>query len=69
MTKEDTITSYFMKISKFKNQLQETGEKISDSKLITVAINSLPKKWDGFANSIYARKEVPSFEEYGLNVQ
>jgi len=45
-----------MNISKIKDQHQEIGEKISDSKWITVEINALPEDQDDFASSICAKK-------------
>lgn len=63
MKKEDNVASYFIKISKIRDQLQGVGKTISDSKLITTVINALPKTCDGFVGDIYARKETPTFQE------
>lgn len=65
MKKEDTIASYFMKPSKIEDQLQEAGEKISDSELITVAIHALPNRRDKplFIEVVHSSKGHQSHSE------
>jgi S-adenosylmethionine synthetase len=63
MNDDDSITSYFVRISRLKNQLQAIEEIISEKELVNIVLNGLPKTWDAFAASMNTRKEYPTFEE------
>jgi hypothetical protein len=63
MTKDDTISSYFVRISQLRDQLQAIDEAIPDKEIVTIALNGLPRSWDAFASSMNTRKEFPTFEE------
>lgn len=63
MTRNDTIASYFMKISQLRDQLQVIDEVISEKELVTTTLNGLTNSWDSFVSGICAKKEVPKFEE------
>jgi hypothetical protein len=63
MNDEDNITSYFVRISQLRDQLQAIGEIISEKELVNIVLNGLPKTWDAFAASMNTRKEYPTFEE------
>ena len=41
MSKEEGITSYFMKISEMQDQLDEMGEVMYDKKITTMVLNAL----------------------------
>jgi hypothetical protein len=62
MNDEDNITSYFVRISQLRDQLQAIEEIISEKELVNI-LNGLPKTWDAFAASMNTRKKYPTFEE------
>jgi hypothetical protein len=63
MNDDDNITSYFVRISQLRDQLQVIEEIISEKELVNIVLNGLPKTWDAFAASMNTRKEYPTFEE------
>ena len=44
LSREEGITSYIMRISKIRDQLQELGEVMSNSEMIIVVLNALPEE-------------------------
>jgi hypothetical protein len=63
MNDDDSITSYFVRISQLRDQLQAIEEITSKKELVNIVLNGLPKTWDAFATSMNTRKEYPTFEE------
>jgi hypothetical protein len=63
MNDDDNITSYFVKISQLRYQLQPIEEIISEKELVNIILIGLPKTWDAFAASMNTRKEYPIFEK------
>jgi hypothetical protein len=63
MNGEHNITSYFVRISQLRDQLQAIEEIISEKELVNIVLNGLPKTWDAFVASMNTRKEYPIFEE------
>jgi hypothetical protein len=63
MNDDDNITSYFVRISQLRDQLQAIEEITSEKELVNIVLNGLPKTWDAFATSMNTRKEYPTFEE------
>jgi hypothetical protein len=63
MNDDDSITSYFVRISQLRDQLQAIEEIISEKELVNIVLNGLPKTWDAFVASMNTRKEYPTFEE------
>jgi hypothetical protein len=63
MNDDDSIASYFVRISKLRDQLQAIEEIISEKELVNIVLNGLPKTWDAFAASMNTRKECRTFEE------
>jgi hypothetical protein len=65
MTKDDTITTFFMKISMIRDQLGELGaigETILDRELVMITLNALPSHWEPFIQSISPRADLPQFD-------
>jgi hypothetical protein len=62
MTKDDTITTFFMKISKIRDQLGAMGETITDRELVMITLNALPIHWEPFIQSISGRLDLPLFD-------
>jgi putative lipoic acid-binding regulatory protein len=63
MNVDDSIKSYFVRISQLRDQLQAIKEIISKKELVNIVLDGLPKTWDAFAASMNTRKEYPTFEE------
>jgi hypothetical protein len=63
MNDDDSITSYFVRISQLRDQLQAIEEIISKKELVNIVLNGLPKTWDTFAARMNTRTEYPTFEE------
>jgi hypothetical protein len=63
MNDDDNITSYLVRISQLRDQLQAIEEIILDKELVNIVLNGIHKTWDAFAASMNTRKEDPTFEE------
>jgi hypothetical protein len=63
MNDDDNITSYFVKISRLRDQLQAIEEIISKKELVNIVLNGLAKTCDAFSTSMNTRKDYPTFEE------
>jgi hypothetical protein len=63
MNNDDSITSYFVRISQLRDQLQAIEEITSEKELVNIVLNGLPKTWGAFVASMNTRKEYPTFEE------
>jgi hypothetical protein len=63
MNDDDSITSYLVRISQLRDQLQAIEEIISKKELVNIVLNGLPKAWDAFVISMNTRKKYPKFEE------
>jgi hypothetical protein len=62
MTKDDTAATFFMKISGIRDQLGAIGETISDRELVLTTLNTLPRHWEPFLQSINGRANLPVFD-------
>jgi len=62
MTKDDTVASYFVRISQLRDQLQAIEEVIPEKEIVNIALNGLSRSWDAFAVSMNTRKEFPMLE-------
>jgi hypothetical protein len=62
MTKANTIATFFMKISKIRDQLGAIGETITDRELVMITLNTLPRHWKPFIQSISGRANLPQFD-------
>jgi hypothetical protein len=63
MNDDDNITSYLVRVSQLRDQLQAIEEIISEKELVNIVLNGLPKTWDEFVASMNIRKDYPTFEE------
>jgi hypothetical protein len=62
MTKDDTIATFFMKISEIKDQLGAIGETITERDIVMITLNALPSHWEPFIQSIIGRLYLPQFD-------
>ena len=65
MNDDDNITSYLVRISQLRDQLQAIEEIISEKELVNIVLNGLPKTWDAFATS---KRSIPHLNNFGLVV-
>jgi len=65
ISKEDGITSYFMRISEIQDQLQKQGEVMSDREMTTVVLNALLKEWGTSLQVYMGRKRLLHLKIYG----
>jgi hypothetical protein len=63
MNDDDKTTSYFVRISQLRDQLQAIEVIILEKELVNIVLNGLPKTWDAFSARMNTRKEYPTFEE------
>ena len=63
MTKDDTVVSFFVRISRIRDDLQAIDEIVPVKELVITALLGLPPTWSDFASRINNWKETPSFEE------
>jgi hypothetical protein len=63
MTKEDTIASYFVRISHLSDQLQAIEEALPKKEFVNIALDGISRSWDAFSTSMNTRKEFPTLEE------
>jgi hypothetical protein len=63
MNDDENITSYFVRISPLRDQLQAIEDIISEKELVNIVLNGLPKTWKAFAARMNTRKEYLTFEE------
>ena len=63
LSREEQITSYFMRISEIRYQLRELGEVMSDTEMTAVVLNTLREEWGNFTSSLYGKKEATPFHD------
>jgi hypothetical protein len=62
MSRSGNVTSYFMRITRVRDQLTTIGEKMDDLELANVTLNSLTKSWELFVQGVCARKKLPDWQ-------
>ena len=62
MNKGESISSYFGRISKIKNQLLSIGNKVEDQELSIIALRGLPISWEAFIQ-IISRPSILAFDQ------
>ena len=63
MTKEDTVASFFVRISRIKDELQAIDEIVPKKELVITALLGLPTSWSAFSSGFNSWKETPTFEQ------
>jgi S-adenosylmethionine synthetase len=58
MNDDDSVTSYFVRISQLRDQLQAIEEIISEKELVNIVLNGVPKTWDAFVYKHEHKKGV-----------
>ena len=60
-TKDDSISSYFMKTTQNKDQLVVVDESVPNRDLVLTSMGGLPSEWKAFVKGICGRGQLPSF--------
>ena len=63
MDKGESIQSYFMRVTKIKNDGLAIGEVIVDRELTLIALGGLPRAWYVFNTTILNNNIIPNFDE------
>lgn len=67
MTTDDTIATFFTKISQLKDQLITIGENVEDDDLVQIAIDGLPPIWETIVSGVCAHENQPTFERFWID--
>ena len=67
MTKVDIVATFFMKISEIRDQLGAIGETISYKELVLTTLNSFPRHWEPFLQSISGREDLLGFDHLWID--
>lgn len=62
ITRADSIASYFMEVSKLRDQLGAIGEIVADREFVMITLNGLPQSWEPFIQSVSGRSKLPKLE-------
>jgi len=63
MTREYAVVSFFVKISRIKDDIFAIDEIVPDKELLITVILGLPPTWGAFVTRLNSWKEAPTFEE------
>ena len=56
----ETIQSYFIRVSKIKEQLEAVDEEVENAEIVMTTLNGLPRTWDSI-QGICAKKKLVKF--------
>ena len=62
MEKDETMASFFTKISQVRDQLASIGVVADEHDLLQAAIDGIPSSWETFLAVVNDREEQPNFE-------
>ena len=62
MSKTNSISTYFVRVSQIRDQLVAIGETVEDLELAMVTLNGFLFVWDPFIKSICVREKLRSFD-------
>ena len=58
---EDTIQSYFTRVSRIKEQLEAVDEEVENEDIVMTTLKGLPWSWNSFIQGICARIKLVIF--------
>ena len=61
--KDESVQSYFPKLTEIRNNLMAIGETIVDREMVLTALGGLPSKWRVFNTTILNNNVIPDFDE------
>jgi hypothetical protein len=56
MNKSDTVSTYFMRISQIKDQLEAIVDSMDDEEIVTTTLNGFPYSWAAFVQGHLRKK-------------
>ena len=62
MEKDETIATFFSKISQIRHQLMAIRDKVEDDDLVQTIFDALPESWETFLTSVNGREVQPNFK-------
>lgn len=62
MEKDDTVASFFTKISQIRDQLVAIGVNVDDDDFVQIVVDGLPPPWETFLYGVNARENQPNFK-------
>lgn len=63
MEENESVFAFISQIKELRNKLGGTGEKVSNTDLITITLNGMTKDYQMFIIGLSAREKDPTFEE------
>ena len=63
MQKEETMQSYFSKVSQIKEQLESVGDMVEEAEVVMTTLNGLPREWASFIRGICAKRKITKFSK------
>ena len=63
MTKDDIVDSFFVRITRIRDDLQVIDEIVLEKELVSITLFGFPPSWSAFASGINSWKENPTFEQ------
>ena len=61
MEKDETVATFFSRITQIRDQLLAIGDKVEDDDLVQTVFDALPTTWETFLASINGREVQPNF--------
>ena len=62
ISRSESVSSHFMRISELKNQLNIIGDSVNDKELVMNTLNGLPPSWKAFFQSLVGQPKLPKFD-------
>lgn len=62
MEKDDSVASFFTKVSQIRDQLRMIGVSVNDDDLVQTTMDGLPSSSEAFLAGITAREVQPNFQ-------
>jgi len=63
-TKDDSISTYFRKISRIKYQLAVVDESVPDRELVLITMSGLPSEWKPYVKGTCACGQLPNLHRF-----
>jgi len=61
--RDESVQTYFLKLTKIRNNLLAIGETIADCEMVLTALGGLPYEWKVFNTTILNNNTIPNFDE------
>ena len=61
--RDESVQSYFLKLTEIRNNLLAIGETIADQEMVLTALGGLSSEWHVFNTTILNNNVIPDFDE------